>query len=58
MSPCTPRQQAMYRAARLAGMSVRLMYLPGGHDWRLAHGALQANVGWLDSQLGITERAR
>jgi len=49
-----PQQRTMYLAARRAGMSVRLMYLPGGHDWRLAHGALQANLGWLAGRLGIT----
>jgi len=49
-----PQQRTMYLAARRAGMSVRLMYLPGGHDWRLAHGALQANMGWLAGRLGIT----
>jgi S-formylglutathione hydrolase FrmB len=49
-----PQQRIMYLAARRAGMNVTLMYLPGGHDWRLAHGALQANVGWLAGRLGIT----
>ena len=49
-----PQQRTMYLAARRAGMSVTLMYLPGGHDWRLAHGALQANVAWLTGRLGIT----
>src|SRR5262249_19155560 len=45
-STYTPQQQAMYRAARRAGMNVTLMHLPGGHDWRLARGALQSNVAW------------
>jgi S-formylglutathione hydrolase FrmB len=52
-----PQQRAMYLAARRAGMSVTLMYLPGGHDWRVWGGGLQRNVGWLASVLGITERA-
>ena len=57
MSPCTPQQQTKCLAARWAGMSVSLMYLPGGHDWRVWGGGLQCNVGWLASVLGITERA-
>jgi S-formylglutathione hydrolase FrmB len=52
-----PQQRAMDLAARRAGMSVTLMYLPGGHDWRVWGGGLQRNVGWLASVLGITERA-
>jgi S-formylglutathione hydrolase FrmB len=52
-----PQQRAMYLAARRAGMSVTLMYLPGGHDWRVWGGGLQRNVAWLASVLGITERA-
>jgi len=54
----TPQQQAMYRAARRARMSVSLMYLPGGHDWRVWGGGLRANVAWLAGQLGITGGAR
>src|SRR5215475_9390968 len=54
----TPQQQAMYRAARLAGMNVSLMYLPGGHDWRVWGGGLRANVAWLAGQLGITGGAQ
>jgi S-formylglutathione hydrolase FrmB len=54
----TPQQRAMYRAARRAGMTVTLMYLPGGHDWRVWGGGLDHNVAWLASVLGITERAR
>ena len=57
MSPCTPQQQAMCLAARLAGMSVSLMYLPGGHDGRVWFGGLAHNLAWLASRLGITERA-
>jgi S-formylglutathione hydrolase FrmB len=53
----SPQQRAMYLAARRAGMSVTLMYLPGGHDWRVWGGGLQRNVAWLASVLGITERA-
>jgi S-formylglutathione hydrolase FrmB len=52
-----PQQRAMYLAARRAGMSVTLMYLPGGHDWRVWGGGLRRNVAWLASVLGITERA-
>jgi S-formylglutathione hydrolase FrmB len=52
-----PQQRAMYLAALSAGMSVTLMYLPGGHDWRVWGGGLQRNVAWLASVLGITERA-
>ena len=52
-----PQQRAMYLAAGRAGMSVMLMYLPGGHDWRVWGGGLQRNVAWLASVLGITERA-
>ena len=58
MSPCTPQQQTMCLAARWAGMSVSLMYLPGGHDWRVWGGGLRDNVGWLAGQLGITGGAR
>ena len=58
MSPCTPQQQTMCLAARWAGMSVSLMYLPGGHDWRVWGGGLRANVAWLAGQLGITRGAR
>jgi S-formylglutathione hydrolase FrmB len=57
-STYTPQQQAMYRAARRAGMSVSLMYLPGGHDWRVWGGGLRANVAWLAGRLGITGGAR
>ena len=39
-------------------MSVSLMYLPGGHDWRVWGGGLRANVAWLAGQLGITGGAR
>jgi S-formylglutathione hydrolase FrmB len=52
----TPQQRAMYLAARRAGMGVTLMYLPGGHDWRVWGGGLQRNVAWLAGILGITER--
>ena len=58
MSPCTPQQQTMCLAARRAGMSVSLMYLPGGHDWAVARNGLQSNVAWLASRLGITGGAR
>ena len=58
MSPRTPQQQAMCLTARLAGMSVSLMYLPGGHDWRVWGGGLRANVALLACQLGITGGAR
>ena len=54
----TPQQRTMYLAARRAGMNVTLMYLPGGHDWRVWGGGLEHNVAWLASVLGITERAR
>jgi S-formylglutathione hydrolase FrmB len=54
----TPQQRIMYLAARRAQMNVTLMYLPGGHDWRVWRGGLQHNVAWLASRLGITERAR
>jgi len=53
----TPQQRTMYLAARRAGMNVMLMYLPGGHDWRVWGGGLEHNVAWLASVLGITERA-
>ena len=53
MSPCTPQQQTMCLAARRAGMSVSLMYLPGGHDWRVWGGGLRANVALLAGRLGI-----
>jgi len=54
----TPQQRAMYAAARRAGMTVSLMYLPGGHDGRVWFGGLAHNLAWLAGQLGITERAR
>jgi S-formylglutathione hydrolase FrmB len=54
----TPQQRAMYAAARRAGMTVTLMYLPGGHDWRVWGGGLAHNVAWLAGVLGITGRAR
>ena len=54
----TPQQRSMYLAARRAGMNVTLMYLPGGHDWRVGRDGLQRNVAWLANRLGITERAR
>ena len=53
-----PQQRTMYLAARRAGMTVTLMYLPGGHDWRVWGGGLEHNVAWLASQLGITGGAR
>jgi S-formylglutathione hydrolase FrmB len=54
----SPQQRAMYAAARRAGMTVTLMYLPGGHDGRVWFGGLQHNVAWLAGVLGITGRAR
>jgi len=48
-----PQQRIMYFAARRAGMHVRFMYLPGGHDWRVWGGGLERNVAWLAGQLGI-----
>jgi S-formylglutathione hydrolase FrmB len=54
----TPQQQKMYRAARRAGMSVTLMYLPGGHGWGVGRSGLQANVAWLADRLGMTGGAR
>jgi hypothetical protein len=39
-------------------MSVSLMYLPGGHDWRVWGGGLRANVALLAGRLGITGGAR
>jgi S-formylglutathione hydrolase FrmB len=54
----TPQQRIMYLAARRAGMNVTLMYLPGGHDWRVWRGGLERNLAWLASQMGITGRAR
>jgi S-formylglutathione hydrolase FrmB len=53
----TPQQRIMYLAARRAGMDVRFMYLPGGHDWRVWRGGLENNLAWLASRLGITGRA-
>ena len=50
----TPQQQSMYLAARRAGMSVTLVYLPGGHGWGVGRGGLQHTVGWLAARLGIT----
>ena len=58
MSPCTPQQQAMWLAARRAGMRVSVLYLPGAHDWRVWGGGLLHNLAWLDSQPGITGGAR
>src|SRR5215472_7696721 len=55
----TPQQRAMYLAARRAGMNVRFLYLPGGHDWRVWGGGLEHSLAWLASRLGIiTGRAR
>ena len=54
----TPQQRAMYAAARRAGMTVTLMYLPGGHDGRVWFGGLAHNVAWLASVLGITGGTR
>ena len=54
----TPQQQSMYLAARRAGMSVTLAYLPGGHGWGVGRSGLQANVAWLADRLGMTGGAR
>jgi S-formylglutathione hydrolase FrmB len=54
----TPQQRIMCLAAQRAGMNATLMYLPGGHDWRVWRGGLERNLAWLDSQLGITGGAR
>jgi S-formylglutathione hydrolase FrmB len=48
----------MYLAARRAGMSVTLVYLPGGHGWGVGRSGLQANVAWLADRLGMTGGAR
>jgi S-formylglutathione hydrolase FrmB len=54
----TPEQRTMYLAARHAGMNVRFVKLPGGHDWHVWRAGLEHNVVWLASRLGITERPR
>jgi S-formylglutathione hydrolase FrmB len=54
----TPQQQSMYLAARRAGMTVTLVYLPGGHGWGVGRGGLQHTVAWLAARLAITGGAR
>ncbi|MDA8318906.1 MAG: alpha/beta hydrolase-fold protein [Actinomycetota bacterium] len=53
-----PQQRKVYLAARHAGMRVRFMKLPGGHDWAVWRPGLERNLAWLASRLGITGAAR
>ncbi len=49
-----PQTEAVYDAARDAGMDVRYATLPGGHDFDFWAAALQLATPWLGTRLGIT----
>jgi len=48
-------QQAIYQAAKNAGMDVQFLQVPGvGHDWSLAVSGLTTAMPWLAQRLNIT----
>ncbi|MFE2724561.1 alpha/beta hydrolase [Kitasatospora sp. NPDC059327] len=48
-----PQQEAMYAAARQAGMKVEFQPIPGGHSWWVFRDALEQNLPWLAKQTGL-----
>jgi S-formylglutathione hydrolase FrmB len=49
-----PQQQRIFAAARAAGASVRYYDLPGGHEGATWAAALECEIDWTGSQLGLT----
>lgn len=49
-----PQQRAVLAAARKAGMDIRLIEVPGEHNWQAWAGGLQQALPWLMTRLGIT----
>ncbi|WP_218137277.1 alpha/beta hydrolase [Streptomyces indicus] len=45
-----PQAKVVYDAARKAGMDVRLMELPGAHNWSVWRPGLEKNLPWLARQ--------
>jgi S-formylglutathione hydrolase FrmB len=46
-------QEAMYHAAKRAGMDVSYAEYPGGHSWLVWSAALRGEIGWLARRLGL-----
>ena len=51
-----PEGEAVFAAARAAGMDVTLQTLPGGHSWQVWQAGLTENLDWLCRRLGILSR--
>lgn len=49
-----PQTRTVYAAAQAAGMQVRYLELPGGHDSPFWAAALAASMPWLGTRLGLT----
>ncbi|MFI6938110.1 alpha/beta hydrolase [Streptomyces sp. NPDC050418] len=52
-----PQAKVVYDAARKAGMQVRLMELPGGHNWQVWRPGLEKNLPWLAERTRLIPRA-
>ncbi len=48
-----PQQAKVYAAAVKAGMKVKAMTVPGGHDWNTFRAGLGNNLPWLAQQTGL-----
>lgn len=46
--------EAMYQAAKAAGMDVHIQIVPGGHSFKVWSEGLRAQLGWLGTRLGLT----
>ncbi|WP_158883870.1 alpha/beta hydrolase [Amycolatopsis anabasis] len=51
--PYTAEQRAVYEACRNAGMNVRWLPLPGGHDWDVWTAAFAQSLDWLTARMGL-----
>ena len=49
-----PQAQQVFDAAQAAGMTARLVEVPGGHDWGVWRQGLVVNLDWLGTRLGLT----
>ncbi|MCJ0901995.1 esterase family protein [Rhodococcus sp. ARC_M6] len=48
-----PGQQKIYDAAKVAGMDVKYLELPGGHSFVVWSAALQKELTWLSQRMGL-----
>lgn len=51
--PYTGEQRAVFQACRDAGMQVRWLDLPGGHDWEVWREVFRRSLPWLAQRLNL-----